>query len=763
MNRGSGLSRFSNWIRTHRLWIHRIICAAVIAALLVWVLCASASIIQADKERAATSEVTTKSPIKSDNDRDYGEAGFRRMAENDRFVLSADTTNGQISLEDKSAGEIWYSNPQGVDSKVSRLSAQLMVTVIDVATGGTSVVDNYAASINRGCMDWEKVDNGIRFVFSFPKQGLRIPVVYTLTDGGLQASVQADQIEELWSEVYLLQGIDLLPFFGAGGLDDEGYLFVPDGSGAIVNFNNGKERFSIYNQMVYGSDNMVVRQTGSEPIQQISMPVFGIRKNRSGFLAVITDGAAEAGIKATVSKKSSDYNQVYSYMLYRNTAFHEVSGSSALLDEGRPLFEDNAYTVAFFFLEEKDADYTGMANRYRQYLEDSGQLRQNQGGSGALALDVYGAVSLEQYVMGVKKNVITPLTTYEELSLILQECADQGLNDLVVQYIGALKGGLQSEIVTSFEREGKLGSQKSMNTLIQNAQNAGTSLFFQWDPINLYKSGNGFQVNRDSVRTHFEAFAYQYNFKRNTLTIDQSTRWYLMKPAKLPNLIKDYSMSCAAKSIGNIGITEIGGMIYSDYDTDKGLLSRNFTLKEWKKTLQTARDQFDQVLLDGSNAYGYPYADILVDVPMSGTDFDMMDASVPFLQIALRSSIRIYGGSLNFSSDYQQEFLRAVETGCGIKYSVIYGDITPLINTSFSNLVACNYDKWKETIFRQAKELEDVFRQIEGQNIVAHDQLASGVTKTTYGNGVQIVVNYNDAEYTDGSLKVPGQSYHMAS
>ena len=219
MNRGSGLSRFSNWIRTHRLWIHRIVCAAVIAALLVWVLCASASIIQADKERAATSEVTTKSPIKSDNDRDYGEAGFRRMAENDRFVLSADTTNGQISLEDKSAGEIWYSNPQGVDSKVSRLSAQLMVTVIDVATGGTSVVDNYAASINRGCMDWEKVDNGIRFVFSFPKQGLRIPVVYTLTDGGLQASVQADQIEELWSEVYLLQGIDLLPFFGAGGLD----------------------------------------------------------------------------------------------------------------------------------------------------------------------------------------------------------------------------------------------------------------------------------------------------------------------------------------------------------------------------------------------------------------------------------------------------------------------------------------------------------------------------------------------------------------
>ena len=58
-------------------------------------------------------------------------------------------------------------------------------------------------------------------------------------------------------------------------------------------------------------------------------------------------------------------------------------------------------------------------------------------------------------------------------------------------------------------------------------------------------------------------------------------------------------------------------MIYSDYDTDKGLLSRNFTLKEWEKTLQTARDQFDQVLLDGSNAYGYPYADILVDVPMS--------------------------------------------------------------------------------------------------------------------------------------------------
>jgi len=38
--------------------------------------------------------------------------GYQKIAENSRFILSADTKNGYISLTDKE-GVIWYSLPEG--------------------------------------------------------------------------------------------------------------------------------------------------------------------------------------------------------------------------------------------------------------------------------------------------------------------------------------------------------------------------------------------------------------------------------------------------------------------------------------------------------------------------------------------------------------------------------------------------------------------------------------------------------------------------
>ncbi|HBG00053.1 MAG TPA: hypothetical protein DDW87_00560, partial [Firmicutes bacterium] len=61
-----------------------------------------------------------------------------------------------------------------------------------------------------------------------------------------------DQTRELVT--YPLTSVALLRFFGAADTTEEGYIFVPDGSGALINLNNGKTNQTLYSEPVYGRD-----------------------------------------------------------------------------------------------------------------------------------------------------------------------------------------------------------------------------------------------------------------------------------------------------------------------------------------------------------------------------------------------------------------------------------------------------------------------------------------------------------------------------
>ena len=45
------------------------------------------------------------------------------------------------------------------------------------------------------------------------------------------------------------------------------------------------------------------------------------------------------------------------------------------------------------------------------------------------------------------------------------------------------------------------------------------------------------------------------------------------------------------------------------------------------------------------------------------------------------------------------------------------------------------------------------------QRIVAHEHLAEEVTVTTYADGTRVYVNYSNADYRQGSLKIPARDY----
>ena len=75
----------------------------------------------------------------------------------------------------------------------------------------------------------------------------RIPIEYRLEEDSLVVTVPTEdvvyplEVESPDGELVTmpLAAITVLPYFGAAGENEEGYIFVPDGSGAIMMLNNG--------------------------------------------------------------------------------------------------------------------------------------------------------------------------------------------------------------------------------------------------------------------------------------------------------------------------------------------------------------------------------------------------------------------------------------------------------------------------------------------------------------------------------------------
>ena len=246
---------------------------------------------------------------------------FKEVAKNDRFVLAFDEASTFISLTDNKTGQTWYSNPPisvNEDPYVEGMAKTDIRSVLRIAYTNSSMktkdANSYAGSVMRGAFEYKMLDNGLRVDYTFEEANIVIPVQYTLLDDGMKAEVIFSEIKENGSNT--LNTLDFLMYFGASGEKDKGYFVVPDGSGALINFNNEKNVDSMkYNKPFYGIDNAETTEADIESSrsEKITLPVFGVVKNGYGFLAEVVSGAETANLKAAMSgnRLVGAYNVIY--------------------------------------------------------------------------------------------------------------------------------------------------------------------------------------------------------------------------------------------------------------------------------------------------------------------------------------------------------------------------------------------------------------------------------------------------------------------
>ena len=316
------------------------------------------------------------------------------IAENSQYIMYFCDSLADIGIRDKQTGRTWTGVPlewesdtlaKGVNKFM--IASHIVINVykrqitkegeISISNMTETIESSYLNCTRDGNFTTEKIDNGIRVTYNFsalnsssfevPKgEELKVVVEYTLTDTGFNVTIPSGGIQD--NDEVLINYVYVLPYFNAGQKTDDGYLFVPDGSGALINFDTNYTGIELA-RTVYGQD-LSMNDPGSMPVENgYRMPVFGNKKNDTGFLGIATSGEFAMNIRSGVAGNMNNFFRVYPAFIYRAVGSLSVYDSATTNNANyrtlspTPITKD--ITVEYHLLQDDKANYGGMAEEYQ--------------------------------------------------------------------------------------------------------------------------------------------------------------------------------------------------------------------------------------------------------------------------------------------------------------------------------------------------------------------------------------------------------------
>ena len=681
-------------------------------------------------------------------------------AENDGFRLYFDPGTTQIRVVDKVHGTEFLSNPENAEDdpvafgqNKTLVQALLDVTYVDDQSASYTV-NSFMGSTKEGTYRYEYADNGVYVNFQFEKQEFEIPCFFGITDDGFVARILGEQIMQ--HGMLRISNISLLPFFGSGSREEEGYLMVPDGSGAIINFNNQKQTYQGYNQNVYGRNLAQNVQTYTLLTRNAMMPVFGISREGGSVLGVITNGASMSAIRANVSGKIAAVNHVYPVVSFIQSESNTLlSGSdneevSIMLSRQS---KDFTYEVSYFLLDQNDG-YVEMAERYRQYLTENGMLSGDACDQRTIGLDFIGGMKMRKTFLGVPYQAVEPLTTFEDVGRIATEVQESTGSTVLVIMEDTLNGGSRSKMPTSISYASALGGKGGYQKMASVLNQAGIPFYPLYDTATLKTSGKGYS-SLDAARNVSRSASRQYDYLLSSgVRETDKPAVYLLTPASGAEVTGKLVADAEKKGVTHLGITGITNKMYGDYR--KIPISQLETETAWISALENAAAHTDSLLLDAVYGYGLAYADAISNVPVYSSQFDVEDDTIPFYQLVMSGTAELYGTPMNDNGNLRQAFLRCVEYGVSPSFRLMAAAPATLQDTDYQHYFSASYSDWKNVIGQMAEELEEASL---GQRLVDHEKLDEGVYASTFADGTVVYVNYGSDAVSVNGIRIPAMDF----
>lgn len=698
---------------------------------------------------------------------------YKTVAENPHYRFDFDAKDGSIKIVDKDTGFQWTSSPVNYmkDSRAAginkmEMGSQLAIQYFDKSNNVSEKVSK-VGSVNEGGFSAKAIKNGVLALYNFPEQNILIPVEYTLVNDCFSAKVLLSDMKE--TGLFKISTISLLPYFGAGSNTDKGYMFVPDGCGAIINFNNSKsgiDGLADYDsQNVYGDDQAITVDSQNTVTQDIKMPVFGVKNNQDAFVAVIDSGASRCSVSASVCTKTS-YNNIYSQFTYRNNVNVAVKSKSwdsttiAMFEENVPQIQN--YTVNYYLLQNNHANYTGMALRYQKYLQQQKGMKQTVSPNDyPLYVNLFGTVEKLDNVFGIPVNKMEPLTKYSDAVHIVKQLQNDGVKNIVIKYDAWMKGGVLNSIPVDLKAENALGGSSQLVQMANYMASNHVKTFLDVDITDMYKSRWGYNKTQDANKCIDKSPSIQYFFNADTYDINTDfPTSFLLKPTKVVSAAKQIADHLNKYNVAGVSLTSLGQKLYSDFPV-KGE-DRENVMRMWGQAIQDLKQGKQGILFDDANSYVFPYATNIISAPIESSKYSVEDYDVPFYQIVLHGLVSYSLPPVNLESNYKETILKALETGSSLNFVWAAQNTDKLANTPFNYLTGVLSSDWIQNAASSYRQASQILESVADKRIVDHKNLADGVAQTTYENGLKITVNYNNEPETVDGKTIAAKSYLIA-
>lgn len=599
----------------------------------------------------------------------------------------------------------------------------------------------------------------------FERFAFEVGVEVILHEDGVQTTILHDSVVE--PEQVRLARISLYPLFGTAvseveGVKTEGYMVLPDGSGAVMAFNNGKVFQNPYRKRVYGPDLSMMSYEMPEQQQLILMPLYGMVKPEAAFAAIITEGAAMASIHADISGRVDSYNKIFtSFALRENESVIIGSGFNRY---GIDLWTESRvptdFSVRYLFLDEEAADYVGIAHAYRDYLTARYTFQGDTSTNTVLTAEFIGAYDKKQFFLGAPYYSMRAMTTFDQATHILEAIKERHVQSMQVIYTGMINGGLSSGLADRFNVERTLGGARDFDTFYNHWQEEDVGVY----PNVRFMVTSSYNRPFDRFRytasrlngAHALMFDYHYptRLPYSETPFENHGDDYVIHPAFYEPIMNRFQQDY---TYDTIMFSMLGSHIGGDYDRQNPLYRD--TAWEMQKALLEASPY--QLMMSAPFAEVMPYASHIVDLPTETTLYAIVDYSIPLLQLVLSGLVDYAGTSFNMSYERQDQykFLKALETGSHLKFTLAYSDARELINTPYNNYMSIQYTNWLDTIETLVRDLDTI--GIHGGQLTHHARVAANVYAVQYSHGLRILINYNLTDVIVEGELVPAMDYRI--
>lgn len=676
---------------------------------------------------------------------------IRLAAENKNLELYVNDSSGEIALKDKN-GSMWYSSPQNAEndpiatkSVISDLQSPLSIKYCEPEKRfNTSLYSKSSASVKV-----KDTDNGVEITYKFKKAGITIPLRLTLYDEYLEAEIDTNDIKES-REDKLLTGVSIMSSFGAADSDDNGYFVIPDGCGAIINFNNGKVNSKSYTGMVYGRDITMSPLTMPDNTSQICLPMYGIVNGSSGLMTVCTDGDSNARLTASVSGVSkSSYNLCSYEFILRDSDNYYMSGDTSTV---LTVFESgdiktDKISLRYYPVEDSDKngmDYVDIAKSYRDYLINDMNVKRTAESMPELYIDLYGGTERKCSFLGIPITMKKSLTTSSQAESIIQTLKSLDVSNMTVCYNKWTDSGIKNRIDVSAEASDIIESEEFYE-LLNHADENNAVIYPAVQNVS-FTSGGGYNVHSDAaVRISGEyAGLYDYDVVSGGAYKDKNVK-FLLSPTEYPTMFSKLAENFKNKGIENICLSELANSLCGDYG--KSCISRDKTQQILSDGFKTLDNSLDSVLADNANAYAFPCIDKISNVPLCSGGYDIFDEDVPFYQIVMHGLKSYSTEPVNGSADDRKFMLSAIASGSNPHYDMIGESAAAIKGTELDGLYYAHYDNWTEQAAKDFLFTEKILSGVQDKFITGYRK-SENKAYTEYEDGTLIVVDFEKESVT---------------